>query len=125
MALSAPTYNAGAGVITLPDLTRFRQTYRRWGSSTVLADGSIATDIVNALGDIRMNLEWTVLDNSEHTVVRTFYDAAYGVAVTFVDPGGVSASMEIEPQTPMDESWYIDGSGTARVDIPIRLVSSV
>lgn len=120
----APKY--GAGPTTLPQPSAFDETLEYRGSSRVMADGTLTTDLVDTSVQRAWSLTWTNLSTTDKGTVTTFITTLAGGSTTFYPPqdAGGSTSYTVtrdEALTPVTWTVIRDGSGALRWSTTITL----
>ena len=85
-----PTYGAVPPVTALPDPSEYREFVGVRGAATILADGTLRWQLVNAANKRRFLLSWVGLTGDNKTVLETALLAAATAAVAFKAPTGTT-----------------------------------
>ena len=92
MAVSAPTL--GGQSLQLPH--RYKQYAGYRGGTTIMADGSLTTDLVSTSEKLRWELGWDWLTSAQVATLKTAVDAVKASSGTFVDVDGTSYTVTLD-----------------------------
>ena len=120
----APKY--GAGPTTLPQPSTFSEALEYRGSSRIMADGTITTDLVDSSVQRVWNITWTNLSTSDQGTVNTFITTLAGGSTTFYPPqdsGGSTSYTATRDENLTPVTWTVirDGAGALRWSTSITL----
>jgi hypothetical protein len=96
MAFSAPTL-AGS-TLAAPQRYNISRTYR--GGTSVMADGSLSTDLVSTTAKRVWELGWDWLTDAQRTTLEAAFDAIKDASGTFVDVSGTSYTVTLDEGAP-------------------------
>ena len=95
MAVSVPTLG-GQTIFTGVYPNRYKQYSGYRGGTTIMADGSMTTDLVNASAKLRWELGWDWLTSAQVATLKTAVDAVKASSGTFVDVDGTSYTVTLD-----------------------------
>lgn len=92
MAISAPTL--GGQSLQVPNKYRQYAGYR--GGTSIMADGSLSTDLVSTSAKLRWELGWDWLTSAQVTTLKAAVDAVKNASGTFVDVDTTSYTVTLD-----------------------------
>ena len=92
MAISAPTLASQS--LAVPN--RYKQTTGYRGGTSIMADGSMTTDLVSTTAKLRWELGWDWLTAAQVTTLKAAVDAVKNTSGTFVDVDGTSYTVTLD-----------------------------
>ena len=92
MAISAPTL--AAQTLAVPN--RHKQTTHYRGSTSIMADGSMTTDLVNASAKQKWEIGWDWLTSAQVATLKTAVEAVKNTSGTYVDVDGTSYTVTLD-----------------------------
>ena len=92
MAISAPVL----ATYTLPIPNRYKQMFGYRGGTSIMADGSMTTDLVSTSAKLRWEIGWDWLTSAQVTTLKTAVDAVKNTSGTFVDVDGTSYTVTLD-----------------------------
>jgi len=92
MAVSAPTL--GGQSLQTPNKYRQYAGYR--GGTSIMADGSMTTDLVSTTEKLRWELGWDWLTAAQVTTLRTAVGVVKNASGTYVDLDGTSYTVTLD-----------------------------
>jgi hypothetical protein len=92
MAVSAPTL----GGQSLQTPTKYRQYAGYRGGTSIMADGSMTTDLVSTSEKLRWELGWDWLTAAQVTTLRTAVGVVKNASGTYVDLDGTSYTVTLD-----------------------------
>ncbi len=95
MAVSVPTLG-GQTIFTGVYPNRYKQYAGYRGGTTIMADGSMTTDLVNTSAKLRWELGWDWLTSAQVATLKTAVDAVKNASGTFVDVDGTSYTVTLD-----------------------------
>ena len=95
MAISVPTLG-GQTIFTGVYPNKYRQYAGYRGGTTIMADGSMTTDLVNTSAKLRWELGWDWLTSAQVATLKTAVDAVKASSGTFVDVDGTSYTVTLD-----------------------------
>ena len=95
MAISVPTLG-GQTIFTGVYPNKYKQYAGYRGGTTIMADGSMTTDLVNATAKLRWELGWDWLTAAQVATLKTAVDAVKASSGTFVDVDGTSYTVTLD-----------------------------
>ena len=95
MAVSVPTLG-GQTIFTGVYPNRYKQYAGYRGGTTIMADGSMTTDLVNASAKLRWEMGWDWLTSAQVATLKTAVDAVKASSGTFVDVDGTSYTVTLD-----------------------------
>ena len=95
MAVSVPTLG-GQTIFTGVYPNRYKQYAGYRGGTTIMADGSMTTDLVNASAKLRWEIGWDWLTAAQVATLKTAVDAVKASSGTFVDVDGTSYTVTLD-----------------------------
>ena len=95
MAISVPTLG-GQTIFTNTYPNRYKQYSGYRGGTSIMADGSMTTDLVNTSAKLRWELGWDWLTSAQVATLKTAVDAVKASSGTFVDVDGTSYTVTLD-----------------------------
>jgi len=95
MAISVPTLG-GQTIFTGVYPNKYRQFAGYRGGTSIMADGSMTTDLVNTSAKLRWELGWDWLTSAQVATLKTAVDAVKASSGTFVDVDGTSYTVTLD-----------------------------
>ena len=95
MAISAPTLG-GQTIFTGVYPNRYKQYAGYRGSTSIMADGSMTTDLVNTSAKLRWEMGWDWLTAAQVTTLKAAVEAVKASSGTFVDVDGTSYTVTLD-----------------------------
>lgn len=95
MAISVPTLG-GQTIFTNTYPNRYKQTAGYRGSTSIMADGSMTTDLVNASAKLRWEIGWDWLTSAQVATLKTAVEAVKNTSGTYVDVDGTSYTVTLD-----------------------------
>jgi len=95
MAISVPTLG-GQTIFTGVYPNKYRQYAGYRGGTSIMADGSMTTDLVNTSAKLRWELGWDWLTSAQVATLKTAVDAVKASSGTFVDVDGTSYTVTLD-----------------------------
>ena len=95
MAISVPTL-AGQTIFTNTYPNRYRQIAGYRGATSIMADGSMVTDLVSTSVKLRWEIGWDWLTAAQVTTLKTAFDSIKAASGTFVDVDGTSYAVTLD-----------------------------
>lgn len=92
MAISAPVL--ATNTLAVPN--RYKQYAGYRGGTSIMADGSMTTDLVNATVKLRWEMGWDWLTLAQVATLKTAVDAVKASSGTFVDVDGTSYTVTLD-----------------------------
>ena len=92
MAISAPTL--GGQSLQAPQKYKQYAGYR--GGTSIMADGSMTTDLVSTSAKLRWEIGWDWLTSAQVTTLKTAVDAIKNTSGMFVDVDGTSYTVTLD-----------------------------
>jgi len=92
MAISAPTLASQ----TLQAPNKYRQIAGYRGATSIMADGSMVTDLVSTSVKLRWEIGWDWLTAAQVTTLKTAFDSIKAASGTFVDVDGTSYTVTLD-----------------------------
>lgn len=92
MAVSAPTLASQS----LATPNRYKQTTGYRGGTSIMADGSMTTDLVSTSAKLRWEIGWDWLTSTQVATLKTAVDAIKNTSGTFVDVDGTSYTVTLD-----------------------------
>jgi hypothetical protein len=119
MAYSAPTL--ASNTLAHPTSYTVRRGYR--GGQSIMADGSLSTDLVSATAKRTWDLGWDALTDAQRTTLQTAFDAIENTSGTYVDIDGTSYTVTLdEGDIGLEfEAVKVAGSGNMRWRTSLQL----
>ena len=95
MAISVPTLG-GQTIFTGVYPKKYRQYAGYRGGTSIMADGTLSTDLVNTSAKLRWELGWDWLTSAQVATLKTAVDAVKNASGTFVDVDGTSYTVTLD-----------------------------
>lgn len=95
MAISVPTLG-GQTIFTGVYPNKYRQYVGYRGGTSIMADGTLTTDLVNASAKLRWEIGWDWLTAAQVATLKTAVDAVKASSGTFVDVDGTSYTVTLD-----------------------------
>ena len=95
MAISVPTLG-GQTIFTNTYPNRYKQTVGYRGGTSIMADGSMTTDLVSTTAKLRWEIGWDWLTSAQVATLKTAVDAIKNTSGTFVDVDGTSYTVTLD-----------------------------
>ena len=95
MAISVPTLG-GQTIFTGVYPNKYRQYAGYRGGTSIMADGTMTTDLVNTAAKLRWELGWDWLTSAQVATLKTAVDAVKASSGTFVDVDGTSYTVTLD-----------------------------
>jgi len=95
MAISVPTLG-GQTIFTGVYPNKYRQYAGYRGGTSIMADGTLSTDLVNTSAKLRWELGWDWLTSAQVATLKTAVDAVKASSGTFVDVDGTSYTVTLD-----------------------------
>ena len=95
MAISVPTLG-GQTIFTGVYPNKYRQYAGYRGGTSIMADGTMTTDLVNTSAKLRWELGWDWLTSAQVATLKTAVDAVKNASGTFVDVDGTSYTVTLD-----------------------------
>ena len=95
MAISVPTLG-GQTIFTGVYPNKYRQYAGYRGGTSIMADGTMTTDLVNTSAKLRWELGWDWLTSAQVATLKTAVDAVKASSGTFVDVDGTSYTVTLD-----------------------------
>ena len=92
MAISAPVLATN----TLAAPNRYKQYSGYRGSTSIMADGSMTTDLVNASAKQKWEIGWDWLTSAQVATLKTAVEAVKNTSGTYVDVDGTSYTVTLD-----------------------------
>lgn len=122
----APKYGAGPTTLPQPGIDGFTERWEYRGSSRIMADGSITTDLVATGLKRAWSLTYTNVTTAQRTTIQTFITTLAGGSTTFYPPqetGGTTSYTVTRDEnlTPIEWTTIRDGAGNFLHSVTILL----
>ena len=95
MAVSVPTLG-GQTIFTGVYPNRYKQYAGYRGGTTIMADGSMTTDLVKTSAKLRWEMGWDWLTSAQVATLKTAVDVVKASSGTFVDVDGTSYTVTLD-----------------------------
>ena len=92
MAISAPVL--ASNTLAVPN--RYKQYSGYRGGTSIMADGSMTTDLVSTTAKLRWEIGWDWLTSAQVATLKTAVDAVKNTSGTFVDVDGTSYTVTLD-----------------------------
>ena len=92
MAISAPVL--ATNTLAVPN--RYKQYSGYRGGTSIMADGSMTTDLVNTAAKLRWEMGWDWLTAAQVTTLKAAVEAVKASSGTFVDVDGTSYTVTLD-----------------------------
>lgn len=109
--------------LAAPQSYKSTRTYR--GGTSVMADGSLVTDLVSTTVKRIWVIGWELLTDAQRTTLETAFDALKDATGTFVDKDGTSYTVTLDEGAPELECEAVKAAGNNqrwRASITLRQV---
>lgn len=116
----APTQPVLAG-INLPHPSQFRAVQEIRGADSVMADGTLQTDLVQSASKYRFTLGWTGRSGADRATIGSAFGSANAGTVSFTAPDGVAYTVSREEGGTLDADSFLAQDGELYWNISMGL----
>ncbi len=122
MAVTQPTYDVGAGAVSLPVPATYDQPEGFYGGTSIKANGAAVHQNVAASRKRTIKMGWNNVSAADVAILRTFWAALATASCTFVTPENTSiTSVRRAPNAQMPVRFLVAAGGAIRYTVTVEL----